>query len=171
MQIIFLDLETTGLIPHRCQILELAALKVDAQLNPVDGFHRLLNPPHALEGMDPYVVKMHTDNGLFAELQAGQGMVHYQALDEFAAWLGDVPDGSLTLGGDSVHFDLGFLRNWAPKAAAKFSHRLLDLSAFRVAREYIGAPACDIVGGGHRATSDVMASIAKARWHFSRIAA
>ena len=47
--------------------------------------------------------------------------------------------------------------------------RLLDVSAFRVAREVLGYPAQDFGPAAHRAQADVMASIAKCRWHLSRL--
>ena len=56
-----------------------------------------------------------------------------------------------------------------PRVSVLFSHRLLDVSAFRVARAAIGLPDCDVIGGGHRAQSDVVASIAKCKWHLSRL--
>lgn len=173
MALIFLDLETTGLNPSHDRILEIAAAAVDAQLNPVSGFGTLIQPnPGVSLGMDEYVTKMHAENGLLAELQNGAGVSLSDAIQGFCAWLNAQPrneDGKHTLAGDSVHFDLGFLRAWLPTAVGFFSHRLLDVSAFRVARAYMGSPACPVVGGGHRAQSDVLASIAKARWHFSRI--
>ncbi len=171
MDLVFLDLETTGLYPNKDQILEIAAVRVDAQLNPVSGFHSLVRPANELmpQSIDPFVIEMHTKNGLWAELQALPDSNFSIACAAFREWLGDVPQASITLAGDSVHFDLGFLKTWMPHVSEAFSHRLLDVSAFRVAREFCGLPACEIVGSQtHRAKDDVMCSIAKARWHLSR---
>ncbi len=173
MDLVFIDLETTGLNPNKDQILEIAAVRVDAQLNPVSGFHSLVRPADELmpASFDPFVIEMHSKNGLFMELGA-MSPNFAAACEAFRAWLGAVPKASITLAGDSVHFDLGFLKTWMPHVSEAFSHRLLDVSAFRVAREFCGLPACEIVGSQtHRAKDDVMCSIAKARWHLSRMGA
>lgn len=171
MNVVFLDLETTGLDPATDRILEIAAARVNERLEPVDGFTAVVRPnPGIGLAMDDYVREMHTKNGLLAELDRGQTLV--EVTKPFCEWLQRQRNGDekLTLAGDSVHFDLSFLRSWIPTAAVHFSHRLLDISAFRVAREFCGAEACPIVSSsGHRAQGDVLASIAKARWHLSRV--
>lgn len=181
MALIFLDIETTGLDPVRDMILELAALRVDVNtFEPSDGFQAVISPQKSGVDMprpDEYVTRMHTANGLFAEIAAGGGFAFGEVYAGLKAWLENIPDwkdGGLlhTLAGDSVHFDLGFLKIEMPDVAALFSHRLFDVSAFRVARELRGLPPCDIVGATqHRAAPDVMASIGKARWHLSRVVA
>jgi oligoribonuclease len=175
VRIVFLDLETTGLNPQTDLILEVAAALVDPQLNPVDGFSAVIHRPRTdtFPRADAFVQNMHTRNGLWAECDAApHGLV--EVTDAMVAWLTRIsvsPGEKFTLAGDSVHFDLAFLRSSMLRVADRFSHRLLDVSAFRVAREFIGAPGCPIAGADvHRAQGDVLASIAKARWHLSRVA-
>lgn len=168
--IVFLDIETTGLAPDRDLILEVAAAAVDPQLNPVSGFAAVLQRPRsdAFPRADAYVQKMHTENGLWQECNASE-ITLVAATDALCAWLDSLGEGKHTLAGDSVHFDLSFLRVSMPLVAQRFSHRLLDVSAFRVARELLGYPAQDFGPVAHRAQADVMASIAKARYHLSRL--
>ncbi len=164
--IIFLDIETTGLDPTVDRILEVAAVEVTPAMEPVRGISSVIQHDPAKCNMVEYVRDMHTRSGLLAALPTG--LAFGLARDRFLEWLGPGPH---TLAGDSVHFDRSFLIAQWPAVAAQFSHRLLDVSAFNVARAVLGLPACPILGGNHRAEADVLASIARARWHLSRIAA
>lgn len=172
MSLIFLDLETTGLDPALGMILEVAACAVSPTLEPTSGFAAVISPRRSglsLPPMDSVVIEMHQKNGLFAALDV-EGHDFANVYGGLREWLETQGPGPHTLAGDSVHFDYRWLLNEMPHVAKMFSHRLLDVSAFRVARELRGLPPCDIVGpAAHRAQADVLASIAKARWHLSRI--
>lgn len=171
MSLIFLDLETTGLVPETCEILEIAMLEVDpVHFTPLRGVStpiRHIAPQLDMSKIDPYVQDMHTKNGLFAELASAPTFAQvYTAVRE---WLGP---GLHTMAGDSVHFDREFLRHHMPNVHALFSHRLLDTSAFMVGRQLRGLEPCPVIGSReHRAAGDVEASLAKARWHLGRLAA
>lgn len=169
MQVIFVDIETTGLDPTRDIILEVAAVAVDNALNPVSGFAAVIHRPKTdtFPRADAYVQAMHTDNGLWSACESSEISL-VQATDAACEWLSQWP-GKLTLAGDSVHFDLGFLRQSMPRVSDRFSHRLLDVSAFRVAREILGMPGADFGASAHRAQGDVLASVAKCRYHLSRL--
>jgi oligoribonuclease len=171
MSLIFLDLETTGLDPAKGMILEVAAARVSATLEVEDTFQAIISPGKSGVGLDwaqcsPVVQEMHAANGLRAETE-NAGHSFMTVYDGLKMWL--TPGAPHTLAGDSVHFDYRWLLNEMPNVAALFSHRLLDVSAFRVARELCGLSPCPIAPGGHRAWPDVQSSIAKARWHLSRV--
>lgn len=171
MKIIFLDIETTGLDPATDRILEVAAALVNEKLEPLDGFTSVIRPSTQLTGIDPYVQEMHTKNGLFIECSTGPTLsdVNKALCDWLHAHAGG-QKAALTLAGNSVHFDLSFLKSWMPIAAQWFSHRLLDVSAFRVGRELLSMEKCPLVAASnHRAQGDVLASIAQARWYLSRV--
>lgn len=172
--IVFLDLETTGLDPISDRILEVAALAVEPApppeyLRPLRGVCSVIKPSPGIQlNMDSYVQNMHTRNGLLAAVEA-EGVPLGEAQKELCAFLAS-EKGPHTLAGNSVHFDLGFLRSWMPVAAEHFSHRLLDVSAISLARHAVGLSDCPIhAGDAHRAQGDVLTSIAKARWFMSRM--
>lgn len=175
MALVFLDLETTGLDPKTSRILEVAAAHVDeSTFQPVNGISFACAPNPGIVVCPPGTVpyEMHTRNGLLQEIADGKALNPSDAIQAICGWLAGLPrneDGLHTLAGNSVHFDLAFLKNeWAP-AAAMFSHRLLDVTALKLARKYAVLPECPIhAGDKHRAQGDVMASIAQARWLMSR---
>ena len=76
-------------------------------------------------------------------------------------WSDVIPEhhGKFLLAGSSIHFDLGFLRVHMPKLAAKFSHRLFDVSAIKLFCESLGMPKLP-KAEAHRAMVDVEESFA-----------
>jgi oligoribonuclease len=174
-QFVWLDLETTGLDPHApgAAILEwaivLAADDRDGDMSEVERMTSLVRPTgDPTASMDPYVVEMHTKNGLLDEL-AGCG---YETPDTaetdaiLAAWAeAQAPGkGRLTLAGASVHFDLAWIRVHFPRFAAKLSHRVFDVSTLKAAERAWAGPFADAPrDGAHRALPDVLASLAEAK--------
>jgi oligoribonuclease (3'-5' exoribonuclease) len=72
--------------------------------------------------------------------------------------LGQKPAPKWTLLGNSVHFDLRFVRRLFPQFAARLSHRVIDVSAVRVFCESLGLPYIKDEPA-HRAAADVTESI------------
>ena len=92
----------------------------------------------------------HMKSGLIAEVLS-DGLSLGEAEEEICNWVcthDDVPVGIeavYTLAGFSVHFDRDFLRSRMPKLHKMFSHRLLDVSAFKIAaRAWYGPRAGDV---------------------------
>lgn len=69
--LLWIDLETTGLTPAEDEILEIGMILTDDQLNPIAELELLVQPSTygmARLAANPYVQKMHTDNGLLNAL-------------------------------------------------------------------------------------------------------
>lgn len=165
MKLFWLDLESTGLDPAKDQILEFAIAEAD--LSDPFKIGLTLNgvfaaPP--VEQLTPFIVDMHTKNGLLAEC-ALPGRPTIAEVEQIL--LDRVPaekeyENRPTLAGSSVHFDHAFLKTHMPTLAARFSHRHYDVSAVKLFCRSLGM-AKPPVAEAHRAMADVMESIAHAR--------
>lgn len=162
MSIYYLDLETTGLDPERDEILEIAIGKAEWD-NPtkVERVYQavLYLDPDWIPTFHPVVQEMHTKNGLFKECAVSNHQLYEQVEAEALSYIPKI-DGGHTLAGNSVHFDLSFLKADMPRLAARFSHRLLDVSAVRLFARTLGfdPPKAE---PAHRAWDDVLSSAAQ----------
>lgn len=146
---VWLDLETTGLDPEACGVLEIAAVTTDADLNILgEAFETLCWPRSCV--WEAGAMALHVKSGLLDDL-LGQCVVDSTAAawQRFASWL--PTSGKLTLAGKSVHFDRSFM---PPEIGAMFSHRHLDVSAIKMADPDFKPYAID--GVAHRAMNDTL---------------
>jgi oligoribonuclease len=166
-QFLWIDLETTGLDPHTCRILEWAAVLAaddrDGDMQPVAQFASVIGCAEDIElEMDDFVRRMHTDNGLLAECYASTTTL-VESEDFLIELVGGPDTRGTILAGASVHFDLGFLRVHMPRFAACLSHRVLDVRALKLAENAWGDGLADTKVVAHRALSDVLVSLSEAR--------
>lgn len=168
MKIVWLDLETTGLNPEQDKILEVA-VKVctleepfpDSTVKPPVSYQAAIAFDRTIDTVkiDPYVDKMHTENGLFAE--CARSTIGVSNVEHILLSMIDVNtdrENMTTLAGSSVHFDLAFLRVHMPALAKHLSHRLYDVSAVKLFCRSIGMPKLPRQEA-HRAMADVNESI------------
>lgn len=177
--VVWLDLETSGLDARNCEILELAFAYAPEDPTVITVRDSMVFPCMSdPRDWHPEVVAMHSANGLLAacvkaykasSLQTAsrlQTAVKRHFFREKAARrvrrrLPQLPGNEkFILAGNSVHFDLGFLREHIPELAELFSHRLLDVSAAKLFCRSLGYEPPKRVPV-HRAAYDVEASIAE----------
>lgn len=162
MKTVWIDLETTGLDPAKGHILEVGWAVVE---NPYDDLSKVITSRTALFcqrhqpcEVDPFVLAMHTSNNLWWECNALAMSLPLGHIESLLLSALPGPDRSYTLAGSSVHFDLAWLRVHMPRVAAKFSHRLLDVSAVYLFAKGIGMPEIEKTGAAHRVTGDIIDS-------------
>lgn len=165
--LIWIDLEMTGLYPATDQIIEIATLVTDANLNvlaegPILAIHQ---PDAVLAGMDEWNTKQHGKSGLTARVRASSHAMAdaEQATLEFLRAY--VPAGASPMCGNSICQDRRFMARLMPTLEAFFHYRNLDVSTLKeLARRW--APA--VYKGftkesSHLAMDDIKDSIAELR--------
>lgn len=167
-----LDLETSGLDEQNDQILEVAVVFgsiKDGKFTERRRFQQVLPLASDIENWHERVVEMHSKNGLLAEaVKAKKALKPHQSPE--AAFhecdrelLRMAPNLSnfkarWTLLGNSVHFDLRFVKRVFPQFAARLSHRVFDVSATRLFCESLGM-VTEPAEVPHRAMPDALGSI------------
>lgn len=121
-QLLWIDLEMTGLDVARDRIIELAALVTDYDLVPLprSSFHRVLAcPAEVLASMDAWCRRTHGESGLTSAVAASRetaASVESALLDHLAR-LG-CGTRTLLLAGNSIHADRLFLTHEMPRLTA-----------------------------------------------------
>uniref|UniRef100_Q0I446 Oligoribonuclease n=1 Tax=Histophilus somni (strain 129Pt) TaxID=205914 RepID=Q0I446_HISS1 len=131
--LIWIDLEMTGLDPDKERIIEIATIVTDKDLNilaegPVLAIHQ---SNELLNNMNEWCVKTHTSNGLIERVKNSkltERAAELQTLDFLKKW---VPKGVSPICGNSVAQDKRFLVNYMPELAEYFHYRHLDVSTLK----------------------------------------
>jgi oligoribonuclease len=131
--LIWIDLEMTGLYPETDRIIEIAVVVTDAQLNvrvegPVFAIHQ---SDETLDKMDAWNKGTHGRSGLIDRVKAST-ISEDEAVAQTIAFLKQyVPAGKSPMCGNSICQDRRFLANYMPKLEAFFHYRNLDVSTLK----------------------------------------
>jgi oligoribonuclease (3'-5' exoribonuclease) len=182
--ILLCDTETTGLIPNApgAALLEIGMLavqvptfrEIESWSSVVVELDRLDDP---LKGCDDYVRKMHTENGLLADLQAaikgGQGRTPkplprlFDVQQAAIAFYNKHASGRrVYLGGAKPDFDRAWLAHHMPALEKKFHYRGFDTNAFFILQEYLFGGDTLKKGQKHRVLDDCRQCIRTVHDHF-----
>jgi len=167
--LIWIDLEMTGLDPAHDSILEIATIVTDKDLNVLaEGPEfALRHPVERLDAMDDWNRHQHRKSGLWARVVGSDIDIRTAealTVEFLAQW---VPVGKSPMCGNSICQDRRFLHRLMPRLEKYFHYRNLDVSTIKeLARRW--AP--DVSRGfakesTHTALSDVRDSIAELRYY------
>ncbi|MBG6539066.1 oligoribonuclease [Pseudomonas aeruginosa] len=131
--LIWIDLEMTGLDPDRDVIIEMATIVTDSDLNtlaegPVIAIHQ---PEEILAGMDEWNTRQHGQSGLtqrVRESTVSMAEAEAQTLAFLEQW---VPKRSSPICGNSICQDRRFLYRHMPRLEGYFHYRNLDVSPLK----------------------------------------
>ncbi len=165
--LIWIDLEMTGLDTVNDQIIEIATIVTDADLNevaegPVLAIHQ---PEEVMARMDEWNRTQHGASGLTARV-AESRVTETQAEQATLAFLRQyVEPGSSPMCGNSICQDRRFLARCMPGLEAFFHYRNLDVSTLKILASLWAPPvAADFrKESSHRALDDIRDSIAELR--------
>ena len=171
--LIWIDLEMTGLDPNRDRIIEIATIVTDSNLNilaegPVIAVHQ---SDEQLALMDDWNQKTHGKSGLIERVRQStiaEQQAEQQTIEFLKQW---VPENCSPICGNTIGQDRRFLFNYMPNLEKYFHYRYLDVSTIKeLARRW--KP--EILKGiskqsSHQALDDIRDSIAELvyyRQHF-----
>lgn len=167
--LIWIDLEMTGLDPEHDRIIEIATAITDKDLNPVaEGPVLAVHQEETLlAGMDEWNTKQHNGSGLVERVRhdsVDEASAEQATLDFLAQ---HVPANKSPMCGNSICQDRRFLARYMPRLEAYFHYRHLDVSTLKeLARRW--AP--DLTKGfekkgSHLAMDDIRDSIAELAYY------
>jgi len=174
--LIWIDMEMSGLSPENDRIIEVALVVTDAQLNVLAEAPVLVvfQPDTVLDAMDSWNTSTHGKSGLVDKVRSSR-LVEAEVEAAMIRFLEDIiPPGVSPMCGNSICQDRRFLGRWMPRLEAYFHYRNLDVSTLK---ELAKRWKPEILAGlakqsKHEALSDIYDSIAEMkhyRTHFIRI--
>jgi oligoribonuclease len=167
--LVWVDMEMTGLEPDTDRIIEVAVVVTDMHLNvlaegPVFAIHQ---SDETLDKMDAWNKGTHGRSGLIERVKAST-VSEAQAEAELITWLKQyVPSGKSPMCGNTICQDRRFMVRGMPKLEAFFHYRNLDVSTLK---ELCRRWRPELIAGfkkhqKHTALADILESIEELKYY------
>lgn len=180
-EMIWVDIETTGLNPEKDLILEVGMIGTTAEGAIIDGMFRHSYPfvaslPHVIESIDPFVQDMHTESGLWLDLDVAHENEYDDTAvsDVFCEWWEDceLKTGTFPMCGSSVQFDRAFLKAQEPDIEELFHYRNIDISTLKGVAGLVAPSVTEIPwpqAKKHRVIPDIFDSVIEYRHYLKHM--
>lgn len=167
--LIWIDLEMTGLNTDEDRIIEIATIVTDAELNtleegPVFAIHQ---PNALLENMDAWNTSHHTQSGLIERVKKSETHEFHAEAETLKFLAQYVPAGKSPMCGNSICQDRRFLHRSMPLLEQYFHYRNLDVSSIKIlAQQWAPEMAAGFnKSSQHLALQDIRDSIEELRYY------
>ena len=171
--LIWIDMEMTGLDPDTCVVLEIATIVTDAQLNvlaegPVLAVHQ---SDDVLANMNEWCIDVHGKTGLTQRCRDSK-ISAIEAQAQTIAFLSQwVPAGKSPLCGNTIGQDRRFMVKYMPELEAYCHYRSIDVSTIK---ELATRWQPDVLKGFnkkglHLALADIQESIAELQYYRTHV--
>ena len=173
--LVWVDMEMTGLIPEVDRVIEIATIVTDSHLyvlaeGPVIAIKQ---PEDALQAMDEWNKRTHSASGLVERVRSSavsEQMASEMTLDFLKEW---VSEGMSPMCGNSICQDRRFMARHMPDLEKYFHYRNLDVSTLKILAQRWRPDLTDLAKqGAHQALVDIRESIEELRHyrtHFLRV--
>ena len=166
--LLWMDLEMTGLVPGVDKILEVAVIATDMKLETVATYEAVVKVDEALM-RERMVGEFWEKNSVSREAlmkQNVEGVPTAEMEGQILKFIEDNFGKEVILAGNSIHQDRKFIdREW-PKVSKKLHYRMLDVSAWKVYFE--GALGKRFTKREtHRALDDIKGSVEELKWYLT----
>ncbi len=167
--LVWLDMEMTGLDPDADRIIEAAIVVTDSQLNVVAEAPVLVvhQPDEVLAAMDEWNKSTHARSGLIDKVKSSV-LTEATVEDRLLAFLAQhVPGKTSPICGNSICQDRRFLARHMPRLEAYFHYRNLDVSTLKeLAKRWKPDLAKGLTKHGkHEALADIYESIEELKYY------
>ncbi len=171
--LIWIDMEMTGLQPEVNRVIEVAAIITDKNLNilhegPVVAVHQ---SDDVLNAMDSWNTETHTRSGLVERVRqstVSEAECEQIFLETFRRF---VPEGKSPMCGNTIGQDRRFMARWLPNMEKYFHYRYLDVSTLKeLTRRWAPEKMRTIEKSTkHQALSDIQDSIDELKYYREEI--
>ena len=166
--LIWIDLEMTGLDPNKERIIEIATLVTDSDLNILaEGPNLVISQPiELLDGMDEWNQNQHGSSGLIEEVKNSNVTIQVAEIDTLEFISKYVGEKVSPMCGNTVSHDRRFLSKYMPRLESYFNYRHIDVSSFKEAAvRWMNEAQVYEKKGSHRALGDIKESVAELKFY------
>lgn len=171
--LVWIDMEMTGLDPETCVVMEIATIVTDAQLNilaegPIIAVHQ---PDSVLDSMDEWCTRVHGESGLTKRCRESTVNEQEAAAETIAFLQQWVEAGKSPLCGNTIGQDRRFMVKYMPELEAYFHYRSIDVSTIKeLTRRWKPEVLSGFEKKGvHLALDDIRESIEEMRYYREKV--